>query len=184
MLSKREKLGMISTKYEGAPFSEESLVDLITDVSEELCVQVDGWTVHYHSKGASVLNKKGATVIDVEVPNVAEKAGEGVNLIISRVVPDYNLLSGDSRNVEDILRSILTSRKLEDLCEYLDTCFDLYDLGYIDSMKEQEVLNALAESNAVQLWAIHRYANTGDVNMEHTFYEYVKYLFNKVEVGD
>jgi hypothetical protein len=75
----------------------------------------------------------------------------------------------ETRTTRQILADILTSRTLDQLCEYLDSCHDLYDLGCIDSPTEQDILNHLSEESALCIWAIHRYANTGDVNKEYTF---------------
>lgn len=63
---------------------------------------------------------------------------------------------------------------LELLCEALDSCYDLYDLGVIDSELMQECYNYLAETHAVNLWAVYRYANYQDPNYEYTFEVFVK----------
>jgi hypothetical protein len=91
---------------------------------------------------------------------------------------DYRIIN---RTIEDITRDILTSKSLEDLCYYLDSCWDLYDLGYIDCRREQAILEDMAEETALCLWAIHQYANTGDVNKEYTFNHYVKHLEEKLD---
>lgn len=49
---------------------------------------------------------------------------------------------------EDICRKY---DSLEDLCLSLDTCFDLYDLGYSDQVTQDNYIE-LAEMSALQLW--------------------------------
>lgn len=73
-------------------------------------------------------------------------------------------------SVKNYLMKILTKYNgLEGLCEALDSCFDLYDLGYIDSEVEQDVYEYLAETQAVNLWALYVYANRDDRDYEYTF---------------
>lgn len=76
---------------------------------------------------------------------------------------------------KEMALKILREQSLEDLCERLDSCYDLYDLGYVTAL-EQNVLTDMAGASALTLWAIWKYANTGDVNYEYPFEEFVKYL--------
>ncbi|MNP71743.1 hypothetical protein D3C76_1681730 [compost metagenome] len=64
---------------------------------------------------------------------------------------------------------------MEDLCEMLDSCYDLHDLGYCSAM-EQNILTDMAQQSALTIWAIWNYANTGNVNYEYPFDEFAKYL--------
>lgn len=82
--------------------------------------------------------------------------------------------------VEDIVLRVLRGRTLAYLCEYLDSCWDLFDGGYITTTTEQLILEHMAEQKALQLWAIHRYANNGDVNFQYPFNEFIKEMREKL----
>jgi hypothetical protein len=89
----------------------------------------------------------------------------------------------DPRTIQGTLLDILHSKEeLGELCEYLDTCHDLFDLGYIDSIQEQVILDIMAEASALTLWAIHKFAHTGHLDYEYTFDQYVKMLEDKVDL--
>lgn len=76
---------------------------------------------------------------------------------------------------EILLKKIIKKYKgLEDLCESLDSCSDLLDLGYIEIQKEQDIYNTLSEETAVTLWSLYRYVNYNDINHKYTFDYYVK----------
>lgn len=78
---------------------------------------------------------------------------------------------------ERIVLEILTKYKnMETLCEALDTCWGLYEEGYVETKLEQRVWIALAESSALTLWAMYSYANNGleGADFEYTFNEFVK----------
>lgn len=66
---------------------------------------------------------------------------------------------------EKILVNIINKyESLEDFFEALDTCADLYDLGYIESQSEQNIYDKLAELSALKLWAIYMYVKDGSQN--------------------
>lgn len=63
---------------------------------------------------------------------------------------------------EKILISIINKYdSLEEFCESLDSCSDLYDLGYIDSEEEQIIYNRLSKEGALRLWAIYMHVKEG-----------------------
>ncbi|GEM05967.1 hypothetical protein HMI01_29550 [Halolactibacillus miurensis] len=63
---------------------------------------------------------------------------------------------------EKMLGNIINKyQSLEELCESLNNCFDLYDLGYIDSEQEQIIYNKLSEESALRLWAIYMHIKEG-----------------------
>ncbi|MCF7625442.1 hypothetical protein CQ056_24120 [Peribacillus simplex] len=70
---------------------------------------------------------------------------------------------------KELVIKICKGCTLDKLCEYLDSCGDLYALGYIDSEREQEILDEMLKLSALNLWAIHKYVNTNDVNYEYPF---------------
>lgn len=79
--------------------------------------------------------------------------------------------------VREITLGILTKyKKMETLCEALDTCWDLYENGYVETELEQKVWEDLAESSALTLWAMYTYANNGleGQDFECVFKEFVE----------
>lgn len=56
----------------------------------------------------------------------------------------------------DILRRYPT---FDELCEALDTCFDLEDLGYADKVTQENYIE-LSEMKALALWGMYRQAHS------------------------
>lgn len=169
----QERMTKLIKKAEG----NQTIFEFLGSVGKEFSLPTSKWRIDYSTTNPYYYNI--TNTLDELVFQVGEEVDNTVDEVIvywDTVLSDKYFKDEKNYHTYLVLKLIKEHLSLEKLCETLDSCHDLYDLGYIDSKKEQVILDEMAELSALDLWAIHKYVHTGNSDYEYPFNEFVNHI--------